>query len=168
VFDREICEIVAMDPMLRSTVGELLTERHQSIAHEFIEELFTGQSRVRSQYKKTFEIVRMLATLGKVILVGRAAGFVTQDMPAGIHMRLVAPIDRRVKWTSKKFNVAKLEARERLIDQDNDRRKMVKTFFSKDVADPLNYDMVWNTDKTKPDEIVAAVLQLIKTRAQKP
>lgn len=167
VFDREICEIVAMDPTLHSTFGELLSERHQSVAHDFIEELFTGQSRVRSQFKKTSEIIRMLATLGKVILVGRGAGFVTRGLPSGIHMRLVAPLDKRVRAVSKKYNVSRADARRTILRQDSDRRKMVRTFFSRDIDDPLNYDIIWNTDTVRPDEITPALIEIIKLRAAK-
>ena len=164
VFDREICQVVAMDPTLHSSIADLLCEGSKSAMQEFLEDLLSGESRQYKQHKKTFEIVRMLAIVGKVVLVGRAAAFVTRGLPHGIHMRIVAPIDKRVRWMAKKLNISREEARKTIDRQDAERKRMVKNFFSRDIDDPLNYDMVWNTAMVNPDEIAAAVTDIIKSR----
>ena len=41
--------------------------------------------------------VRALAEVGRVIIVGRGGVFITRDLPGGIHVRLVAPREWRVR-----------------------------------------------------------------------
>ena len=166
VFDREICDVVAKDPSLHASFDELLSEGHRSSLNEFIEDIFSGDTRQYRQYKRTWKIIRLLATLGKVIVVGRAAAFVTRDLPGGIHVRLIAPFEKRVKWMCRKLNVSREQASRMIRKQDGDRKQMVKTDFSAALEDPMNYDAVWNTARVSPDEIGAMLLSLIKFRAE--
>ena len=168
VFDKELCDIVAQDPELRSSVEDLLTERYRSEVSDFLESLFTGQSRQYRLYKATFKVVRMLASLGKVIIVGRGACCVTRDIDPGIHVRLVAPESQRVIWFMKRFQLSREEARQTMRRQDADRRRLVKAFFSKDVEDPLLYDAVWNTSRVGPHQIASSICELIRDRAKRP
>lgn len=165
VFDRQLCEVVASDPQLQSSFQALLTERYRSEFAEFIESLFTGRSRQYEEYKKTSEVVRVLATLGKVIIVGRAGCCVARDLAGGVHVRLVAPEPARVRWMMSKLRLSQEEARALVREQDQQRRRMLNTFFNRDIDDPLLYDAVWNTDRATPHEISQSIIQMLKIRA---
>jgi hypothetical protein len=71
VFDRDICELVALDPSLHASMEQLVHERYRSEFSEFMDGLFSGKSQQYMTLKKTFSIVRILAAIGKVIIVGR-------------------------------------------------------------------------------------------------
>lgn len=165
VFDRELCEIVASDPELETSMEALMAEEHRSEFTEFIESLFSGRSKQYSIQKKTFRIVRMLASLGKVIIVGRAGACVTCDLPGGVHVRVVAPETTRLRWLAKKFRIDKAAARVMLKKQEADRHKLLRTYFNKDVDDPLLYDAIWNSESADMHEIAASVITMIKRRA---
>lgn len=167
VFDKDLCEIVAEDPSLQNSMESLVTERYKPALREFIDGLLTGDSSQYRHYKKTFEVVRVLALLGKVIIVGRAGACVTRDMPRGIHIRLAAPEPTRIRWMMKKLQIEKNKAADLVNEQDRDRRRMLRTFFDKDIDDPVLYDAVWNTERTSPHEISAAVIEMMRFRAQK-
>ena len=164
VFDRELCEIVASDPELRTSMENLLTEDYHSEFKEFIDGLFTGRAQQYMQHKKTFRIVRILALLGKVIIVGRAGSLVTRDLASGIQIRLVARETCRARWMMAKLRLTRDEARETIRKQDSDRRKMVRTFFNRDINDPLLYDVVWNSETVEPHEMACSIIQMIKRR----
>ena len=165
VFDRTLCEVVAKDPLLQDTMETLVAEKYHSEFRDFIDGLFTEQSSQYLTYKTTFKVVRMLALIGKVIVVGRGSSLVTADLPQGVHVRLVAPEHQRVVWMMKRFKLNKDDARKAMIKQDADRRKLVKLFFHRDVNDPLLYDMVWNTGRVGLDVVVSSILNLIKQRS---
>ena len=167
VFDRELCEIVAEDPELHTTMENLLGERYRSEFSDFMEGLFSGRSEQYLLCKKTFRIVRILGLLGKVVIVGRAGAMVTRDLPQGIHIRLVAPQVARVRWMMRKLKLSKEAAERAVRKQDADRRRMMRAFFNRDVDDPLIYDVVWNSEKSDPHEIAHAVIEMIKLRAAK-
>jgi cytidylate kinase len=166
VFDKDLCEVIAKDPILQVSVQDLVSEKYQSEFREFIESLFTGQSRQYMLYKTTFKVVRMLSVIGKVIIVGRGSALVTADLPQGIHIRLVAPKSNRVVWMMKRFKLNKEAATKAIDKQDADRRKLVKLFFHRDIEDPLLYDAVWNTGKVPLEVITRATLDMIRERAK--
>lgn len=168
VFDKQLCEVIAEDPELADSVQSLLLERYRSEFREFIDSLFAGRSKQFALYQKTFRVVRMLAALGKVIIVGRASRWVTRDLPRGAHVLLVAPEEQRVLWMMKKLKMGKDEARAAVIRQDAERAKLVKTFFSKDVDDAVEYDVAWNTAKAEMHDISSSIIRLLKTRAESP
>ncbi len=166
MFDKELCELVARDPLLQKDMEVLLAEKYRSQFNDFVESLYTGRSEQQTLYKTTFKVVRMLALIGKVIIVGRGGSLISADLPQGIHIRLVAPEAHRVVWMMKRFKINKDDAREAVRKQDEDRKKLIKLFFHRDIDDPLLYDMVWNTGKVDLDVITRATIDLIKQRAE--
>jgi cytidylate kinase len=165
VFDKELCEVVAKDPLLQGSMEVLVGEKYRSEFRDFIESMFTGKSDQYMLYKATFKVVRMLALIGKVIVVGRGGSLVTADLPQGIHLRLVAPEANRVVWMMKRFKLSKDDARKLIEKQDSDRKKLIRMFFHRDIESPLLYDVVWNTGKVGMDVITEATISLIRQRA---
>jgi cytidylate kinase len=166
VFDKDLCEVIAKDPQLQVSMEDLVSEKYRSEFREFIESLFTGQSKQYLLYKTTFKVVRMLSVIGKVVIVGRGSALVTADLPQGIHLRLVAPKANRIVWMMKRFKLSKEAATKAIDKQDADRRKLIKLFFHRDIEDPLLYDAVWNTGKVPLEVITRATLDMIRERAK--
>jgi hypothetical protein len=164
VFDRELCEVIANDPELHTSMEKLLAEEQRPEFAEYMESLFTGRPRQYLINRKTFGLVRLLGTLGKVIIVGRAAACVCRGLSGGIHIRIVAPEAVRMRWLAKKFKVEKEEAQEMLEKQQADGEKLVRDFFCHDVNDPLLYDTIWNSASVDPHSISLSVIDLIKRR----
>lgn len=167
VFDREIAELLADDPEVQLSVEELQKEEYQSEFQQLLESLFTGRSRQYTRYRKTFRIVRLLAMTGKVIIVGAFGAYVTQDLPNGIHFRLDAPQAIREKRVMKKFGLSREDAHRMIVKQDRDRRKLAKAFFSKTIDNPLDYDLVCNTERIHPYEIAGIAAQMVLFRKSK-
>lgn len=164
VFDKQLCDAIEQDPVWQNTVEALATEEYHSEFTDFLESLFTGKSKQYAHNKSTFRVVRMLAQLGKVILVGRCSSLVTLDLPRGIHIRLVAPHAQRVAWMMKRFKYSRDQARDVIDKQDSDRRKLVKLFFQRDVEDPLLYDAIWNTSRVDMETICHSTVEMIESR----
>jgi cytidylate kinase len=165
VFDKQLCEVVAQDPSIQGSFETLLKEKLQPEFRDFLESLFTGHSNQYTLQKTTFKVLRMLALLGKVIIVGRAGSLVSADLPQGIHIRLVAPEPQRIVWMMKRFKLSKEEARTAIAKQDSDRKKLIRMFFHRDIDDPLLYDITVNTGKVGLDVICHSAIELIRVRA---
>jgi cytidylate kinase len=160
IFDQNLCDLIAEDPPLRSSVAHLLNEEYRSEISEAIADLLAQRSQRYEAYKRLFEIIRMLATLGKCVIVGRAGMCVCANMPLGVHIRLVAPPERRLQRMRQLLGISEAEAREVMNRQDEDRQRLVRDFFGRNAADPLLYDAVYNT-ATYPIELIAdAVIRL--------
>lgn len=166
MFDRELAEKLLEDPKLHVSMQSLLTEEYPSEIEDVIFSLLGDETPRYVVVKKLFEAIRTLATLGRVIIVGRAGMCVTKGMPDGIHLRLVASEATRVKRMMGLLQVGEKEARETVYKQDRDRARLVRDYFSRDIHDPLLYDATWNTDTVSFEAIAASVIALIKLRAQ--
>lgn len=167
VFDHLICEAVAQDPVLSRSLEDLVKEHYESEFQDLMDTLIAGTSSHYLFHKKTFQIIKMLAAIGKVIIVGRAGCCVTESLTSGVHIRLVAPEAQRIAATMKYLKVDRDEARQIMKEKESERRKLLKRFFSRDINDPLLYHAIWNTEKVGMHEISAAVMHLVEHRAER-
>ncbi|MBL8012226.1 MAG: cytidylate kinase family protein [Candidatus Omnitrophica bacterium] len=56
------------------------------------------------------------------------------------------------------------EARQFIKKEDADRTEYLKKYFGKDIADPLLYDMVLNTDRIYYDDTAVLIGRLVISR----
>ncbi|HOW59582.1 MAG TPA: cytidylate kinase-like family protein [Candidatus Omnitrophota bacterium] len=164
--NQEICHIVAQDPALKSSVESLLKTEYHSHAEDFIGQLVFGVSSQDVVIKKMFHMMRAFAIYGKVVFVGRGSALLTHDLPLGIHIRLVASLDSRIKRMMQALQISEKEARQAIAEKDKAKAELVKTFFSKDIHDPLLYDAIWNTDRVSMDEIAGVLVEMIRKKAE--
>lgn len=161
VFDHKLCMMIAQDAKLGVSFDSLLEEEYRSEVSQVIYEMVAQKASRYQVYKRIFEIVRILGTLGKCVIVGRAGMCVTHDLPLGVHVRLVASEDTRVKRMMQMLESGEKEARRKVREQDRDRRRLLRDFFSRDISDPLLYDAVFNTEKMAVPEIAAVVVDMV-------
>ncbi len=163
IFDRELCEELAGQESSHSALRALVTEEYQSEIERLILTLLGQSSGQSLAVKKLFESIRMLATFGKVIIIGRAGACVTQSLPLGVHLRLTAPEWLRIhRLRLGSMNPA--QARKILNRTDRGRALLVRNCFQRDIADPTLYDAVWNTARVPFPTIARQTIHLIRER----
>ena len=161
IFDREIADLLHEDKELARSTGSLLGEEYHSEVEEFFKGLLGGPSDQYRLEKTTFDLVRTLASIGKVILVGRAGASVTAKLPGGIRVRLVAPIDWRVRNMMSLMSINEHEAEALAKQQDHGRARLARDFFDHDVDDPGLYDVVIDTSETPIEDAASRVYDLV-------
>jgi hypothetical protein len=165
IFDRELCEQLAEEPELRSSVNRLVSEEYQSEVEALVV-TFLGEASAQSLLiRRLFETIRTLATVGKVIIVGRAGSCVTGSLPLGVHLRLTASGKSKIR-RMKLSGLPDGEALKALGRRDSDRARLVRTHFHKNIADPSLYDVVWNTDRVPFHTISECTISLIETKLE--
>ena len=160
-----LCHMVAQDPKLKDLVESLKRTEYHSHAEDIISQLIYGGSSQDLVVKKMFHLMRAFALHGKVILVGRGSTFLTRDLPLGIHVRLEASMESRVKRMMPEFGPEEKNVRRVIGGKDKAKAELVKTFFNKDIRDPLLYDVVWNTDRVPVDEVAKLLVEMIRDKA---
>ena len=87
MFDEKLCEQLLRDTHSEVSLQSLLSEEYRSQVSDFISGFFGAkQSSASVIFQKTFETIRALASVGKVIIVGRAGAQVTEGLPQGVHV----------------------------------------------------------------------------------
>jgi len=162
VLNRELCEKLVAETDLNRSVRDLLSEEYYSEVQALVYSLLGEPSQKTLVYQELFEVIHTLATFGKVIVVGRAGNCITENLPMGIHVRLVASMAARTE----RMRMEGYQDPARFIfQQDRDRARLIKVHFRRDISDPLLYDLVCNTDRISFSEIARIVTAMIRIRA---
>jgi cytidylate kinase len=164
VYDHELLTRIAAEKGLSARLFEHLDERCIS----WVEELFAGFSARSNTLEGVYlkQLLQLLASLGQAghcVIVGRGAA---QVLPAEttLRVRVLAPRVLRVSEVERREGLSKAEA-ERWVDQtDAGRAAFVKAHFSKDAADPLNYDLILNSGRLGTDECAELIAQAARLR----
>lgn len=91
-------------------------------------------------------MIKELAGSKSIVIRGRGSQFILKDFPGAFHVLIVAPVEVRVKRIMEKLKICEEDARKEMARFDDGSREFVKRYFRADIADPINYDMVINTN----------------------
>ena len=97
VFDKNLAEKVLEEHKLPKEIASFMPEDRVSAIHDAVEEMLGLHPSSRTLLHLTTETILHLAELGHVILLGRAANFITRRMKNVFHVRLIAPLEKRLE-----------------------------------------------------------------------
>jgi len=166
VFDYRLCLLLAQDSELNVPLETLLREEYQSSYSQALFDILTGQSEQHKIQKRIFEVLRILAMIGRVVIVGRASNLVTRDLRSGVHLRLMAPAALRVKQMMELMDADESSAQSEMEKQDRERAQMVHDYFNRDIANPLDYDCTWNMGDVTTTFVAATTVRMIAEKAR--
>jgi cytidylate kinase len=102
-----------------------------------------------------------LANNGNVIIVGRGAAFITQQMEECHHFRLYAPSWFKNNSIAKRLGIPLEEAEEMVIRKQQQRDKFIRDFLNCDAHDLNVYNLAFNNEKNKPEKIAKTIMEYI-------
>ncbi len=147
VFDRQLIERVLEEHHLPKSLARLLTEERRSYIQDVMEELVGLRPPTWVMVPQVAETVLHLVEMGRVIIVGRGASVITARFPNVFHVRLVAPLPRRVETVQRRENLSRKDAERLVLREDRGRQRYVKAYLHGRLDDDLLYDLVLNTDR---------------------
>ena len=167
VFDRNLMDKVLEDHNLPACLAKFLPEDRVSELEDIIADVFGVHPPSTTVIHQVAETMLKLAEAGNVILIGRAANIVTASLPHVLHVRLVAPLEKRIEHACQfyhDYNKNEAQARKFCLREDAARQRYFKKYFGADIEDPLLYHMIINTGLVSYDDaariIGDAVLKL--------
>jgi cytidylate kinase len=166
IFDRELCEKLVDEPSLRNSLRRLWSDEYHSEVESLILALLGSATAQPAAARELFKAIRTVATLGKVIIVGRGGVCITASLLQGVHLRLTASEPARLKRMDFS-SLSQAEAIKRIRRQEKDRVRLLKSYFHEDISDPLLYDAIWNTDHVPMEIIASAVIPLIRYKVDR-
>ncbi|MFZ0828048.1 MAG: cytidylate kinase-like family protein [Verrucomicrobiia bacterium] len=146
VFDRDLMSKVLEDHNLPARMARYLPEDRVSQIDDILADVLEVHPPTQEIIEQTAETILRLAGLGNVILVGRGATLITARVPHVLHVRLVAPLEKRVEHAHQFYSLTVNEAYKFCLNQDRARERYLKRYFSANINDPLLYHLVINTD----------------------
>jgi cytidylate kinase len=169
-WDGELIDKVALDLKIPPRVAEVLEERAHSWFTDFFEALsFSDIGATPDEHKvyaRVSKTIRALAEVGRVVIVGRGGVFLTHDLPGGIHINLVAPLEYRVANIASELNLTPRQAAARIKKMEHERELFYRQHWSKETMNPETFDMTINTAKVDVPTAVVMITALARRAVQ--
>ena len=86
----------------------------------------------------------------------------SSDLPDVLHVRVVAPLEKRIANWQAREKLTYEEAQQKIAERDAAHIDFVETYFDMDLNEPLLYDLVINTGKFSPEEAAEVILEALK------
>ena len=148
VFNRKLVEKVLEDHELPGTLKRFMPEDAIFDLKDAVEQQLGLHPANWTLVQHTTDTIVRLAHLGHVVLVGRGSNIITANVIRSLHVRLVAPIEARIRHIEEFYGMSQKEAVEYVQATDKARMRYVRRYFRAGVEDPLEYDLVINTART--------------------
>ena len=157
LFDRNLVEKVIADHALPERLRQFMPEDKSGSVNSMIEEALGLHPDLQTLVEDTVDTVLRLASIGNSIIIGRGGNIITARLPNVLHVRLVAPLESRIRRIRRGLNLTDREAALYIRSADRGRERYVKKYFNENTADPLGYHIVLNTGMI-PDERAARMI----------
>ena len=151
-FNKDLITKVIEEFKLPKVFTSYIAENKYSPISDAVNELLGVKPAEWTILHKSTEIILQLARYGKTIIVGRGSNVITAKLPNSFHVRLIAPIENRLKHVQEVFKYSKPEAMEYIKKEDANRHKYLKSHFFRDPEDPTLYHITINTGKFSYEE----------------
>mgnify|MGYP001012692544 CR=1 FL=1 len=123
----------------------------------------TGLLSSDEYYRSVLEsIIFDLTQADDVLLVGRAGQMIFRAQPNSFHIRIVAPLDKRVPIIERRFNLTNDAARRKIEETERARTDYLKRQYEADIDDASLYDLCINTGKIPQEDAVKLIVAAIK------
>lgn len=164
---REVIDAICKSSGYRERVIESLDQHVRGDLDLAVESAITGQSVDHSDYvRHLIKVILSMARLGGVVVTGRGANFIL-GLSRGVHFRVIAPNESRVKFLMKYDQLCVADALTAIDQTDRERREFVRKLFDKEIDSPQYYDVVFNSALIDIEEMVDAALLTINTKMDK-
>jgi cytidylate kinase len=145
-FDRNLIEKVLEDYNLPKQISEFMREGKYKHLNAVVYEMLGLKPSEWTLVHKTTDTILQLARMGNVVIVGRGANVITAKLKNTFHVRLIASLEKRIEHIKVLMDMNEKEALAHIKQEDENRKKYLKSYFHVDPDDPLLYHMTVNTD----------------------
>ncbi len=167
VYDKELTNKIAADRHIAREMVDALEHSNRN----WVEEFFRGMTNKLGPselgvFRSLVLTVRALAQGGMVILVGRGSFLITQDMPGGLHVRIVAPLEHRIATIMKQRNESRAQVMDRIRWMDEEREIFLRQHWPEQPLAPERFTITFNAASLTELQMVTCLIDLIESMPQ--
>lgn len=100
---------------------------------------------------------------GNGVILGRGGQILLAELPGVLHVRIIAPIEERIKRIKDQFNCDEIQAENLIQHNDHERNGFYKFFFSENWENSSLYNLVINTGAFSVKTSVQIIKDIIKS-----
>ncbi|MBI5143376.1 MAG: cytidylate kinase-like family protein [Nitrospirae bacterium] len=170
-YDKDLLGKISEDNHLRREIIAAAEEHSRGVVEQFLGKVLIDKPDDYEIFQYLVSALTTLANRGNVVLVGRGAGIVTQNMPHGIHIRLYAGEEFRIKHVKEcrpdLENAGHDEVRAFIKHESKKRDTFVERFTVSSAADPHIYHLMLNNEKFTIPEMVEVIICFLRAKGMK-
>ncbi len=144
VYDQELLEYLLQDTTVQQGFLEGLSEPAAHWVEEQMQSLRAAGLEAPAPIATMARLSLALGAQGKVVLIGRGAGYLLPRATT-LHVRLVAPLEDRIAYMAQWLRLTAEEARQRVRVRDARRAEFLTTYLRRQPGDVTAYDLTLNT-----------------------
>jgi len=163
-YDRKLLERVMDDTGLSEGLTETMTGNARKSMTNFIQTSFSSFPSQVTVYRRLVETIRLLAINGHVIIVGRAGNVITRDIPGGIHIRIIAPMEYKIERMINLTGQKRPEVEKLIKNNTKERDGFIKEYVKFDPVEPGNYDLIINNARYTSKEAAQMIISTMKIK----
>jgi cytidylate kinase len=111
-------------------------------------------------------VIKELAANQSIVIRGRGSQFILKDYPSSLHVLVVAPLRIRMARVMKDRKMDEKAAKQEITRFDSSRREFIKRYFKAELEDPINYDIVINTEHLIFEDTASIITDTLFLRGQ--
>ena len=163
LFHRDIIKEIADRADMSASVLESLEKDRLSGIEDFIASLVSKRYLWPERYlAQLMKIVCVIGKHGRAVISGRGANFMLPP-DERLSIRIVAPEELRIQNIIESRKISEDDARKWIITKEAKRRAFIRKSFNADIADPINYDMVFNTGYIRYESVIKTTQMILET-----
>jgi cytidylate kinase len=170
LFDRALIRQIAESGQASEAVVETLDEKTRSALVDWISSLAEDRHFWFDDYLEHLsKVIGAIGRHGGAIIVGRGAGYLLAKTDcACLRVRVIASPDTKVKRVMEREHLSAKDAKKHIAKTEGEQRAFLKRYFSADIGEPRNYDLVLNTDCLSIEEAAEAIRGALVKLAERP
>jgi cytidylate kinase len=164
LWDQELVQRVAEEIGAPEVLLRSVDERARSAIEDLLAGILMGDASTEGEYlTQLLRVLHALAHHGAAVIVGRGAQFVLAPETA-LRVRVVAPIDVRVRKLASSRKLSDAAARSELEKIDRERLQFVRHHYRRDASDPSAYDLVVNVGTISASAAVEVIVAAYRAK----
>jgi len=126
--------------------------------------LYLGRTRFLLADEYVHHLTKVIGTIGEqggAIVIGRGANLILPPDDT-LRVRFIAPMETKIRNIMREFGLTEEDAKKQILLKEAERKDSVRKNFKVDIEDPINYDLIINTESLGTENIVGIIKSALK------
>jgi len=162
IIDSKVINGVAKSVQMSEKVVSQLDEKTRNVLDNWI--VYLKATRFLLTDKYVYHLTKVIGSIGEqggAIVVGRGANLILPPEET-LRVRFIAPLETKVRNMVQEFGITEEDAKQRIALKEVERRESLRRYFKVNIEDPINYDLIINTEHLEMENIIGVLKSALK------
>lgn len=156
-------DLIRRDTLFELFFSDLEGSHEYRMLMESAKRFLAADASGRTYKERVEQGLRALAREKSLVLVGFGSQALFAEDPDALHVRVVASPSVRIRRFRKQYHLPEAGAMKLLESSDRKHRRFVSTVYGIDLADPVQYHLILNTDRLTVAECADTLAALVQS-----